>query len=165
MRAVRSACEELVTELEHLGWEFDESIPLHEPGVVTLEHLDALEHVVGPLPEVAIDFWLEVGGIDLSGDHPDWDTDELKPLVLEAPLDDFLEQVVQMAEEGDVNRLPVSPDFALGLDNAATVVQPGDPVGLLEHLRIVLLGHGGIVGWPDGPPPELVAAASSLPRF
>ncbi len=165
MRAVRAACEELVSELEHLGWEFDEQTPLHEPGVVTLAHLDALEAVVGPLPSVAVDFWLEVGGVDLSGDHPDWDTDALTPLVLDAPLDDVLEQVVQAAEAGEVHRLPVSPDFALGLDNAATVIQPGDPVGLLEHLRIVLLTYGGITGWPDAPPPELSAVAQALPRF
>lgn len=164
MRGVRAACEELVDELEALGWEFDHDPPLHPPGVVTLDHLGALERLVGELPAVIVDFWLEVGGVDLSGDHADWELDGVVPFVLEAPVDELLEDVARRAADGPVKSLPVSPDFALSLPGAY-VLGPGRPIGLLDHLRDVLLEHAGLPGWSDGPPPQLADAAAALPRF
>jgi hypothetical protein len=164
MRAVRAACEELISELDDLGWEFDNDPPLHPPGVVTLEHLGTLESLVGALPDPAVDFWLEVGGIDLSGDHEEWDLDGVRPFVFEAPVEELIEDVARAAQEEEVRQLPVSPDFAIRLQDASVVGVSGH-LPLIDHLRDVLLGHAGLPGFTAGPPEELAAVAEALPRF
>ncbi len=165
MRAVRAACEELVDELPGLGWDFDHAEPLLAPGVVTLDHLEALESIVGPVPELAVDFWLEVGGVDLSGEHPDWDEQPAAPFVLEAPVDDLLERLTRQTHEAPVTALPVSPDYALALPDAAVLGAGPQPVGLVDHLRHVLLDAAGLPGFSAEPPAELVELAAGLPRF
>lgn len=167
MRAVRAACEELVSELADIGWDFDHDEPLLAPGVVTVDHLDHLQATVGPLPDLAVDFWLEVGGVDLSGEHPDWAEQPAAPFVLEAPLDDLLERLAAEAVGADrpLQMLAVSPDFALAVQDAAVIGAAPHPVPLVEHLRACLVDAAGLPGWAGEPPDELVELAARLPSF
>ncbi len=110
---------ELRKRLDQMGYEFREpETVLPGPGAEVEEVLERIQAEAGPIPRALQLFYRNIGSVDFTGEHPEWEGCEYPDPVVVFPvtvalqeLDDFLAD-----REGYVNafgsfRIPIAPDY------------------------------------------------------
>lgn len=157
----------LVPRLQALGYEFErpnEVLPGVEPGAS--EAISRIEEVVGPVPAALKAFWLEVGSVDFSGRHPNWNGCEYPdPLVVFPPsyalyeLDEYLADKEARDAEGLPFAIPLAPDYfhkanvsgGLPYEVAVPAMEDDPPLNNERH-RISFLAYLELsLGWGGFP--------------
>lgn len=177
MRRVRDNCTALVERLRAIGYDFSlycdptenggPSDPLTPPDAALLADAAAVSARVGACPVTLDAFWRQVGGVALTGTHPDF-PDMLDPLVVYPPAVVLEELRWIDASEADVSaELPLSPDdyhkdnvsggeaYCVALPQRGfdfILLHARDPAPrFVPYLRRVILECGGFSALSDDP--------------
>jgi len=144
MARVRRNIERLREELPRIGYRFSrpQRVLVPPPPDVT-EQIDRTEATIGAVPLAFRVFWESIGSVDLSGEHPDWPSGRLDPLMFEASADYYVDTYRDMIEQrvltpGEPFELDFAPDDLHKAD-----ISGGPPYAI----RVPNAGVDGIVVW------------------
>ncbi|AHH95587.1 hypothetical protein GCM10010174_78510 [Kutzneria viridogrisea] len=177
MRRVRTNVERLAELLPATGYRFTEPTDVFSPPPPDIaEQLTKLEGQVGPIPLALRCWYEEVGRVDLTGGHPDWELELTDALVVDAPiefvLDDRADWESDRGTEWDRGTFTI--DFAPDLRHKAgisggppyslAVPNPGvDGLVLWEPHQTTFVNYlrtsfrfGGFPGWEGHTVPEVI---------
>ncbi len=131
MRRVHHNVQVLRGRLPELGYRFANPDAVHvEPRAGISANLDNLERRIGTLPLALRVFFEMVGGVDLTGSHPDWGHPYPDPLVVDAPPEYIESEYEWQHEEGLLTsaqpfQVPFAPDYLHKVD-----ISGGPPYGI-----------------------------------
>lgn len=109
----------LVRGLTEIGYRFEnETDVMPGPEDGTEDAIREIEEIFGRCPPALKLFWVRIGGVDLSGNHPDWIEDRypdqlvvFPPSVAVSELHEYLSDVSEREKFGMPYEIPIAPDF------------------------------------------------------